>query len=64
MINLLSESKDHNLFVSIDSDDLRVAVGLTGMVDEPSLIAGHRCIYNLVSINTKHVATDTLCVCV
>lgn len=58
--HLPPEGKYHYLLVAVHCDDLGIAVWLAGVVDEPGLIAGHGGIHYLVSINTEHVATNTL----
>ena len=48
------------MFPAFHVDHSRVAVGFTGVVDEPRSIAMHRCVHHIKVINTKHVATDSL----
>ena len=59
-IDSLSQSKYHDLLVSVDSDDFGVAVWLTSMIDEPCLVPRHCSVNDLVCIDTKHVATNAL----
>lgn len=56
----LSQGKDDNMFPAFHVDDSRVAVGFTGVVDEPRSVAMHRCVHHIKVINTKHVATNSL----
>ena len=60
MVNVLSQSEYHDLLVPIDRDHLGVAVWLTGMVDEPSLVARHSGIHHFIVIDTEHVTTNAL----
>ena len=59
-VNVLSQSKYHDLLVPIDRDDLGVAVWLTGVVDEPRLVARHSGVHYFIVINTEHVTTNAL----
>ena len=55
-----SESKYHYFLVAVNCNDFGVAVWLTCMVDETCLIARHCGIHYFISINTEHVAANTL----
>lgn len=52
--------KDDDVLLAVHCDDPRVAVGLTGVVDEAGSIAMHRGIYHLVVIDAKHVTANSL----
>lgn len=56
-----AHGKDDNVFLAIDVDDPRVAVGLAGMVDEARCVPVHGGIHHLRVINAEHVAPDALC---
>ena len=60
MVNVLSQSEYHDLLVPIDRDDLGVAVWLTGVVDEPRLVARHSGVHYFFAIDTEHVTTNAL----
>ena len=60
MVNVLSQSEYHDLLVPIYRDHLGVAVWLTGMVDEPRLVARHCGIHHFIVIDTEHVTTNAL----
>ena len=59
-VHVLSQSEYHDLLVPVDRDDLGVAVWLTGVVDEPRLVARHSGIHYFIVINTEHVTTNAL----
>lgn len=48
------------MFLAIDVDDPRVAVGLTGVIDEAGCIPMHGGIHHFGVVNAEHVATDPL----
>ena len=50
----------HDFLVSVASDDLGVTVGLTGVVDEPRLVARHRSIHYIITVDAKHVTANAL----
>lgn len=52
--------KDDDVLLAVHSDDTRVAVGLTGVVDEAGSVAMNSGIYHLVIINAKHVTANPL----
>lgn len=52
--------EDDDVLLAIHSDDPRVAVGLTGVVDEAGRIAVHRGVYHLIVIDSKHVTPNPL----
>lgn len=56
----LSQGKDDDMLPAFHIDHSRVAVGFTGVVDEPRSVPMHRCVHHIKVINTKHVATDSL----
>lgn len=56
----LSQGKDDDMLPAFHVDHSRVAVRLTGVVDEPRSVAVHRCVHHIKVIDTKHVATNSL----
>lgn len=56
----LPQGKDDDVLATVHVNDARVAVGLTGVVDETSGVALHRCVHHVEVINAEHVATDSL----
>lgn len=48
------------MLLAIDVDDPRVAVGLTGVIDEAGCIPMHGGIHHFRVVNAEHVATDPL----
>lgn len=56
----LPQGKDDNVLAAVYINDTRVAVWLTGVVDEASGVALHRCVHHVKVIDAEHVATDPL----
>lgn len=52
--------KDDNVLLAVHGDDPRVAVGLTGVVDEAGGVAMHCGIYYLIVIDAKHITANPL----
>lgn len=48
------------MFLAINVDDARVAVGLTGVVDEAGRVPMHGGIHHLGVVNAEHVAPNAL----
>lgn len=58
----LPQGKDDYVLSAVHIDDTRVAVRLTGVVDETCCVALHRGVHHVKVINAEHVATDALVV--
>lgn len=56
----LPQGEDDDVLAAVHIDDPRVAVWLTGVVDEASGVALHRCVHHVKVIDAEHVATDPL----
>lgn len=56
----LPQGKDDDVLAAVDINDTRVAVWLTGVVDEAGGVALHRCVHHVKVIDAEHVATDPL----
>lgn len=56
----LPQGKDDDVLAAVYVNDPRVAVGLTGVVDEASGVALHRCVHHVEVIDAEHVAADPL----
>lgn len=52
--------KDDNVLLAVHRDYPRVAVRLTGVVDEAGSVAVHRGVHHLVVVDAKHITTDPL----
>lgn len=55
-----TKGKDDYVLLAVHSDDPRIAVGLTRVVNEASSIAMDCGIYNLIVIDAKHVTANPL----
>lgn len=56
----LPQSEDHDVLAAVHVDDTRVAVWLTGVVDETGCVALHCRIHHVKVIDSEHVAANTL----
>ena len=55
-----ARGQDDDVLPAIHGDHARVAVGLTGVVDEASGVAVHRGVHHLVVVDAEHVAAHAL----
>jgi hypothetical protein len=58
--HLRSLSKDDDVLLAADVDDLGVAVWVAGVVDEACGVAHHGGVHHVVVVHAEHVATDVL----
>lgn len=58
----LAHGEDDDVLLPVNVDDPRVAVGLTGVIDEAGRISVHGGVHHLRVIDPEHVATDALAV--
>ena len=56
----LAHGEDDDVLLPVNVDDPRVAVGLTGVIDEAGRISVHGGVHHLRVIDPEHVATDAL----
>lgn len=56
----LAQSEDHNVLLALHVDDTRVAVGLTGVVDEACCIPMHGGVYHIKVVDAEHIAANAL----
>lgn len=56
----LTKGKDDDMLPTFHVDHSRVAVGFTGVVDEPCCVAMHGCIHHIKVINSEHITANAL----
>lgn len=56
----LAQGEDDDVFVGVDEEEARVAVGLAGVVDKARRIAVHGGVHHLELIDTEHITPNAL----
>lgn len=60
----LPQGEDYDVLLAVHVDDSRVAVRITGVVDESRCVAVHGGVHHVKIVNAEHVTADALAVVV